>query len=66
MKNGLFAFHTIMHNRIIIIINHKKNDCTRTKCESIILTVITPYAIQQMLDELKYIMHDNYGGHNKP
>ncbi|XP_025410915.1 uncharacterized protein LOC112683919 [Sipha flava] len=64
-EEGLFAYHTIIHNHsfrsmdcttsIIKKIYEKKFSCARTKCESIIVNVIAPFAIQQMLDELKSV-----------
>ncbi|XP_060847841.1 uncharacterized protein LOC132927347 [Rhopalosiphum padi] len=64
-EEGMFAFHTIMHNHsfrsmdctssLIKKIHDKKFSCARTKCESIISKVIVPFAMEQVLEELKNI-----------
>lgn len=62
-EEGMFAFHTIMHNHsfrsmdctpsLIKKIHDKKFSCARTKCELIISKVIAPFAMEQVLEELK-------------
>jgi hypothetical protein len=62
-EEGMFAFHTIMHNHsfrsmdctssLIKKIHDKKFSCARTKCELIISNVIAPFAMEQVLEELK-------------
>jgi hypothetical protein len=60
-EGGLFAFHTIKHNHSFrsmdctssVIRSHKeKFSCGQTKCESIVVNVLAPFAMQQILEEL--------------
>ncbi|VVC35789.1 Hypothetical protein CINCED_3A001819 [Cinara cedri] len=64
-EEGMFAFHTIVHNHsfrsmdcttaLIKMLHEKKFSCARTKCESIILNVLAPFAMDQIIDELKAV-----------
>lgn len=64
-EEGMFAFHTIVHNHsfrsmdctttLIKKLHEKKFSCARTKCESIILNVLAPFAMDQIIDELKAV-----------
>ncbi|KAL4098108.1 hypothetical protein QTP88_022777 [Uroleucon formosanum] len=64
-EEGMFAFHTIVHNHsfrsmvctttLIKKLHEKKFSCARTKCESIILNVLAPFAMNQIIDELKAV-----------
>ncbi|KAL4131790.1 hypothetical protein QTP88_009047 [Uroleucon formosanum] len=64
-EEGMFAFHTIVHNHsfrsmdctttLIKKLHERKFSCARTKCESIILNVLAPFAINQIIDELKAV-----------
>ena len=67
-EEGLFAFHTAKHNHsfrsmdctslIIRELFEKKFTCSRTKCESILVNVLSPYAmheVQSELEDAKYV-----------
>jgi len=61
----MFAFHTIVHNHsfrsmdcttiLIKKLHDKKFSCARTKCESIILNILAPFAMDQIIDKLKTV-----------
>jgi len=61
----MFAFHSIVHNHsfrsmdftanLIKKLHEKKFSFVRNKCESIILNVLAPFAIDQIIDELKAV-----------
>lgn len=62
-EEGMLAFHTVKHNHsfrsmdctssIIRRFYEKKLTCSRTKCESIVVNVLVPFAMQQLCKELK-------------
>ncbi|VVC27179.1 Hypothetical protein CINCED_3A013232, partial [Cinara cedri] len=59
-EEGMFAFHTIVHNHSFKSMDCttaliKKFSCARTKCKSIILNVLAPFAMDQIIDELKAV-----------
>jgi hypothetical protein len=64
---GLFAFHTIKHNHsfrsmdctssVIRRLHEEKFSCGRTKCESIVVNVLAPLAMQQILEELESVKY---------
>jgi hypothetical protein len=54
---GLFAFYTIKHNHSylsmdctssVIRLHEAKFSCGQTKCESIVVNVVAPFAMQQI------------------
>jgi hypothetical protein len=59
-EEGLFAFHTIKHNHsfrsmdctssVIRRLHEEKFSCSPTKCESIVVHVLAPFAMQQILE----------------
>jgi hypothetical protein len=66
-NEGLFAFHAIKHNHsfrsmdctssVIRRLHEEKFSCGRTKCESIVVNVVTPFATQQILEELESVKY---------
>jgi hypothetical protein len=69
-EEGLFAFHTIKRNHsfqsmdctssVIRRLHEEKFSRDRTKCESIVVNVLPPFAVQQIFEELEsvtYRMH---------
>jgi hypothetical protein len=57
-EEGLFAFHTTKHNHsfpsmdctssVIRRLHEEKFSCRRTKCESTVVNVLAPFAMQQL------------------
>jgi hypothetical protein len=65
-EEGLFAFDTIKHNHSfqsmdctssVIRRLHEKFSCGQTKCESIVVNVLAPFAMQQILEELESVTY---------
>jgi hypothetical protein len=66
-NEGLFAFHTKKHNysfqsmdctpSVIRRFHKKKFACGRTKCESTVVNVLAPFAMQQISEELESVMN---------
>jgi hypothetical protein len=62
---GLFAFHTLTHNHsfrsmdctssVIRRLHEVKFSCGRTKCETIVVNVLAPFAMQQISEELESV-----------
>jgi hypothetical protein len=66
-EEGLFAFHTIKHNHsfrsmdctssVIRRLHEEKFSCGQTKCESIVVNVLTPFAMQQILEQQESVKY---------
>jgi hypothetical protein len=66
-KEGLFAFHTIKHNHsfqsmhctssVMRRLHEEKFSCGRTKCESTVVNVLAPFALQQIFEELESVAY---------
>jgi hypothetical protein len=64
---GLFALHTIKHNHSFRSMDctsseirrpyEEKFSCGRTKCESIAVNVLAPFAMQQIFEELESVTY---------
>jgi hypothetical protein len=64
-EEGLFAFHTIKHNHsfrsmdctssVIRRLNEEESSYGRTKCESIAVNVLAPFAMQQIFGEFESV-----------
>jgi hypothetical protein len=63
---GLSAFHTIKRNHFFwsmdctssVIRSHKeKSSCGRTNCESVVVNVLAPFAMQQICEELESVTY---------
>ncbi|XP_026819093.1 uncharacterized protein LOC113557737 [Rhopalosiphum maidis] len=64
-QEGIFAFHTVIHNHLFRSMNctssllkqmyNKKFTCARTKAESIVLNVLAPFTMQQICKEIENI-----------
>ena len=62
-QEGLMAFHTVKHSHsfrsvdctssVIRNLFSKKITCARTKCESIVVNVFAPFALREVLDDLR-------------
>jgi len=62
-QEGLMAFHTMKHNHsfrtvdctssIIRNLFSKKFRCARTKCESIVVNVFAPFALCEVINDLR-------------
>jgi hypothetical protein len=61
-EEGLFAFHTTKYSHsfrsmdctssVIRRLHEEKFSCSRTKCESIVVNVLAPFAMEQIFEEL--------------
>jgi hypothetical protein len=66
-EEGLFAFHTIKHNHSFRSMDCTSSDirrlhverfsCGRTKCGSIAVNVLAPFAMQQIFEELESVTY---------
>jgi hypothetical protein len=66
-RGGLFAFRTIKHNHslqpmdctssVMRRLHEEKYSCGRTKCESIVVNVLAPFAMQQIIEELERLTY---------
>jgi 2-oxoglutarate dehydrogenase complex dehydrogenase (E1) component-like enzyme len=66
-SEGLFAFHAIKHNHffrsvdctpsVIRRLHEEKLSCGRTKCDSTVVNVLAPFAMQQIFEELEGVKH---------
>jgi hypothetical protein len=65
-KEGLIAFHTIKHNHSfrsmdcassVIRSHEEKFSCGRTKCESIVVNFLAPFAMQQVFEDLESVTY---------
>jgi 2-oxoglutarate dehydrogenase complex dehydrogenase (E1) component-like enzyme len=64
-EGGLFAFHTIKHSfrsmdctsSVIRRLHEEKFSSGRTKCESIVVNTLAPFAMQQILEELESVKY---------
>jgi hypothetical protein len=64
---GLFAFHTIKHSHsfrsmdctssVVRRLQEEELSCDRTKCESIAVNVLAPFAMQQIFEELENVTY---------
>jgi hypothetical protein len=67
VEEGLFAFHTIKHNHSfrsmdctcsgIRKLHEEKFSCGQSKCESIVVNVLAPFAVQQIFEELESVTY---------
>jgi hypothetical protein len=66
-EEGLFVFYTIKHNHsftsmdctssVIRRLHKEKLSRGRTRCESIVVNVLAPFAMQQILEELESVKY---------
>jgi hypothetical protein len=74
-EKGLFAFHTLKHNHsfrcvdctssVIRNLHVQKFSCGWTKCETIVVNVLAPFAMQHISEELETVKYICYGGYFK-
>jgi ribosomal protein S27AE len=66
-EEGLFTFHTIKHNHsfrsmdctpsVLREFHEERFSCGRTKCESIVVSVLALFTMQQIFEELECVTY---------